>query len=133
MRLRRDRLTTKERRALYESAVEAAKAAGREHPACNLCPHPIMPGEKWDASHDPENPRWLCEEPPSSIAHRKCNRLWNNAHDTPLFAKNNRTGDKFRDIRRSSRPLPGGRDDPRKRTVDGEVVDRETGERWGTR
>jgi len=132
MRPHRNRLTTTQRRALYESAVTAAHAAGREHPACNLCPHPILPGQLWDASHDPQNPRWLSEQPPSQIAHRKCNQIWNNQHDTPLFAKNNRIGDKHRDIKRSSNPLPGGRDDRIKKKMGGEIVDRETGERWGT-
>jgi hypothetical protein len=126
------RLNTTQRRILYEDAVKAARAAGREHPACNLCPHPIEPGQSWDESHDPQKPRWLCDEPASEIAHSRCNRIWNNRHDTPLYAKSNRQRDKFRDIKRSRNPLPGGKDDPRRRTVAGEVVDRETGERWGT-
>lgn len=50
-----------------------------------------------------------------------------------MFAKNNRERDKFLDIKRSRNPLPGGREDKRKRTMAGQVVDRETGERWGTR
>ena len=129
----RRRLTTPQRRALYESACEAAKAAGREHPACNLCPLPILPGQDWDESHDPQKPRWLCDEPASAIAHRRCNRIWNNRHDTPLYAKNEREREKFLDIKRSRTPLPGGREDPRKRTMAGAVVDRATGERWGTR
>lgn len=123
------RLTTRARRALYEAAVQAAKASGREHPACNLCPHPILPGQKWEASHCPHRPRWLKDVPPSAIAHRRCNRIWNNEHDTPLYAKNNRVRDRFLDIKRARNPLPGGRDDKRKITMGRSVVDRATGER----
>ena len=126
----RRRLSTTQRRALYDAAVEAARAAGQEHPACNLCPHPILPGQAWDASHDAQNPRWLTEQEPTQIAHRRCNRIWNNQHDTPLFAKTRRQADKHRDLKRASNPLPGGREDPRKRTMGGVVVNRATGERW---
>lgn len=129
----RRRLTTTQRRVLYNAAVDAAHEAGREHPACNLCPHPILPGQLWDASHDAQKPGWLSGVAPSAIAHRRCNRLWNAQHDTPLFAKTNRQHDKFRDIKRSRQPLPGGRLDSRKRTMAGVVVDRATGERWSTR
>lgn len=133
MSIKRRRLTTTQRRALYESAVEEAKRLGREHPACNLCPHPILPGQLWEQSHCPYRPRWLCDVPVSEIAHKRCNRIWNNTHDTPLFAKNNRQRDRHLDIRRPRNPLPGGRDDRIKRTLSGMVIDRATGEKWGVR
>ncbi len=131
MRLRRDRLTTTQRRALYETAVDDARAAGSEHPACNLCPHPILPGQLWDVSHEgaPAALGGTC----TGLAHRRCNRIHGAEIVTPMVAKAKRTGDKFRDIKRTRNPLPGGRNDPRKRTMGGEVVDRATGERWGVR
>jgi hypothetical protein len=129
--LPRKRLTTTQRRALYETAESAAKAIGREHPACNLCPHPILPGQAWDESH--EGAPHALGGTRTGIAHRRCNRIHGAAIVTPMVAKAKRTGDKFRDIKRARNPLPGGVDDPRKRTMGGEVVDRETGERWGTR
>lgn len=131
MRLSRNRLTTTQRRALYEDAEKRAHTAGREHPACNLCPHPILPGQLWDVSH---------EGVPAAlggtlvlIAHRRCNRIHGSQIVTPMVAKAKRTGDKFRDIKRARNPMAGGKDDPRKRTLGGEVVDRETGQRWETR
>ena len=127
----RHRLTTTQRRALYESAVESARAAGREHPACNLCPHPILPGQAWDESH--VGAPHALGGTDVGIAHRRCNRIHGAQVVTPMVAKAKRTGDKFRDIKRSRNPIAGGRDDPRKRTMGGQVVDRATGERWGAR
>jgi hypothetical protein len=127
----RHRLTTTQRRKLYESAESAARAAGREHPACNLCPHPILPGQAWDVSH--EGVPAALGGTVIAVAHKRCNRIHGAQIVTPMVAKAKRTGDKFRDIKRTRNPLPGGKSDPRKRTMAGEVVDRETGERWGAR
>ena len=131
MTFRRSRLTTTQRRALYNSAVEAAKAAGREHLACNLCPHPILPGELWDVSH--EGAPAALGGTTTGLAHRRCNRIHGATVVTPMVAKAKREADKWRDIKRPSNPMPGGREDSRKRTMKGEVVDRATGERWGAR
>lgn len=122
------RLSTTQRRALYFTALAAAREAGLEHPACNLCPHPILPGQLWEDSHFPV-PAALGGTA-RGIAHKRCNRIWNNLRDTPMVAKVKRTSDKFLDIKRSRNPLPGGRSDPRKRTMGGEVVSRATGQRW---
>jgi hypothetical protein len=59
-----------------------------------------------------------------------CWRLKTDRYDLPVIAKVKRQADRHVGIRGSSRPLPGAKDDPRRRTVAGEVVDRETGERW---
>lgn len=125
------RLTTRQRRILYEDAVKAARESGREHPACNLCPHPILPGQLWEDSHLPV-PAALGGTA-RGIAHKRCNRIHGATVVVPMVAKVKRTSDKFLDIKRSRNPLPGGRDDPRKRTMGGAVVDRATGERWGAR
>lgn len=127
----RHRLTTKERRALYFSAVEEATKLGREHPACNLCPHPIKPGDSWDVSH--EGAPAALNGTRVGLAHRRCNRIHGATVVTPMVAKAKRTGDKFLDIKRSRHPLPGGRDDRVKRTISGMLIDRATGERWGVR
>ncbi len=122
----RRHLTTTQRRALYNAAVDAAHAAGREHPACNLCPHPILPGQDWDASHDAQIPGWLSGAAPVALAHRRCNRLWNNRHDTPLFAKSNRQRDKFRGIKQSRTPMRAGRSSAESRGIDGQIRPRRT-------
>lgn len=131
MTFRRKRLSTKQRRALYEDAEKEARAAGRQHPICNLCPHPIMPGQDWDESHVGA-PASLGGTD-TGLAHRRCNRIHGAQVVTPMVAKAKREADKWRDIKRSRQPLPGGRDDPRKRTMGGTVVDRATGQRWGVR
>lgn len=91
-----------------------------------------FPGQKWDESHEKRKPRWLGGKI-EGLAHTRCNRLWNNQHDTPRFHKSNRQRQKHIGAFRSRTPLPGGRDDPRRKTMRGEVVSRATGERWGAR
>ena len=124
----RRRLNTTQRRALYKSAVEAACEAGKEFPDCNLCHLPIRAGEMWEESHL-GRPAALGGTD-SGVGHKRCNRIHGAKVVTPMVAKAKRTGDKFLDIKRSHQPMQGGRDDPRKRTMAGVVVDRRTGERW---
>jgi hypothetical protein len=127
----RRRLNTTQRRALYESAVETAREAGKEFPDCNLCHLPIRPGEKWEESHVGRPAAFGGTD--SGVGHKRCNRKHGAEIVTPMVAKAKRAGDKFLDIKRSRQPMQGGCDDPRKRTVGGMVVDRVTGERWGAR
>lgn len=69
------------------------------------------------------------------IAHKRCNWLHGIKVITPMVAKAKREYDGHRGIKVSRNPLPGGKDDPlnRKRTVNGRVVDRTTGEPWRPR
>lgn len=125
----RRRLSTKQREALWQSEADKAEAAGLGVlPICNICRMPIVHGTLWDESHDPFKPLWLGGSV-TGIAHRRCNRLHNNAHDTPAFAKSERVRKRFMDFTRARSPLPGGRDDDLKKTMRGEVVRRATGER----
>lgn len=121
------RLSTTKREQLYDHWRGDA-----ECPTCNLCSLKIQKGQDWDESHNLHLPRALGGKV-TGLAHRRCNRLHNNRHDTPLIAKNTRIRQKHIRAFRSRSPIPGGRDDPRKRTMSGQVVDRATGERWGTR
>lgn len=124
---------TKQREALYKRECEKSRAAGLgDYPICRLCPLPILPGQLWDESHDKHKPRWLGGAI-DGIAHRRCNRIHNNMHDTPLYAKSERQRKGFLDLKRSSTPLPGGREDRIKKTMSGRVVDRSTGQPWGSR
>jgi len=69
-----------------------------------------------------------------AVLTRTCWKLKTSLYDIPAIAKAKRLGDADRGIVVSSRcPLPGGRQDTRKRTMSGQVVDRRTGERYGTR
>lgn len=118
------RSRTKQREALYQRECEKARAAGLgEYPICRLCPLPILPGQLWDESHEKFKPRWLGGAV-DGIAHKKCNRRWNNTHDTPLFAKSERQRKGFLDFKRSSTPLPGGREDRIRKRMNGDVVPR---------
>ena len=118
------RLSARAREELWQAeAAKARKADCGDYPICNLCDRPILPGRDWDESHEKRKPHWLGGVV-EGIAHRRCNRIWNNRHDTPLFAKNERVRKRHLDFTRSMRPLPGGRDDVLKKRLSGEVVRR---------
>jgi hypothetical protein len=124
---------TKQREALYQSECEKSRAAGLgEYPICRLCNLPINPGDTWHENHEAHKPRWLGGKV-DGISHGSCNRRWNNIHDSPLYAKSERQRKGFLDLKRSSTPLPGGREDRIKKTMSGKVVDRSTGQPWGSR
>lgn len=80
----------------------------QEFPLCNLCALPIHPGQDWDVSHDKHLPRALGGAV-AGIAHRRCNRLWNNRHDTPLIAKNKRRRQKHIGAWRPQQTIVGSR------------------------
>lgn len=125
----RRRLSTKQREQLYESEAQKARETGLgEYPICKLCPLPILPGQLWDENHEAHKPRWLGGKV-DGISHRRCNRLHNNNHDTPLFAYNERVRKRFMDFTRSPTPVPGGRDDDLKRKMNGKTVLRSTGQK----
>lgn len=123
----RRRLTANQREQLYESEAAKSIAAARgEFPLCNICNLPVTPGQTWDESHQKHKPRWLGGEV-EGIAHTKCNRSWNNQHDTPLYAKNERVRKRFLDIKRSRQSLIGSRDSNIKIRMNGPPVFRDSG------
>ena len=66
-----------------------------------------------------------------AVLTRTCWKLKTSLYDIPAIAKARRLGDADHGIITPARnPLPGGRQDPRKRTLAGVVVDRRTGEPW---
>lgn len=121
---RRERLNAKQREDLWDA--EAAKAVEQErgeYPICKLCDLPITPGSLWHANHQAHKPRWLGGNI-DGISHARCNRIHNNTHDTPLYARNERVRKRFMDFTRTAHPLPGGRDDDLKKKINGEVEPR---------
>lgn len=117
-------LTTGQREALYETA-----RGGDEFPSCNICLRPVRPGESWVESHMPV-PRAL-DGTATGIAHKRCNdKRWREV-EAPMIANAKRKYKWARGIKVSRRPMRGGKNDPWKRTMDGRIVDRVTGEPWG--
>lgn len=127
----RKRLSSKQREELYDAEIAKAQAADRgDLPICNICDLPVNGAtQAWDESHQKHKPRWLGGSV-DGISHRKCNRDWNNRHDTPLFAKSNRQRQRYIGAKRTSSAMSGGRDDNLKKRMDGSVVLRSTGEPW---
>jgi hypothetical protein len=127
MTFRRSLSSTK-REELYNAEALKAREAGRgELPICVHCDLPIDgKHQRWNEAHDPHKPLWLGGAV-VGIAHQRCNFKHNNEHDTPLFHKSNRTRRKFIGAQRSLTPMQGGRDDPIKKKMTGEVVERATG------
>lgn len=117
------RQSTTKREALYDRV-----RGEKNHPDCNICGLPVLPCDRWEESHMPV-PRCFSGTE-TGVAHTKCNRQHGAKEVTPAWAKSNRVRQRYLGIFRSRFPLPGGRDDPRRRKISGEVVSRETGERW---
>lgn len=68
-----------------------------------------------------------------AVLTRTCWRLKTDRYDLPAIAEAKRRGDRHNGIHVVRNPLPGGKDDRRKRALSGMVIDRETGEKWGVR
>lgn len=119
----RKKMTKAQRRDFYNAAK-----GDNEFPMCNLCPHWVLPCHDWVESHVPVPHAWEGQE--TGVAHKRCNDLYWREVEAPMMAKANRQYDMARGIKVSRWPLPGGKDDPRMRTIDGRVLDRRTGELW---
>jgi hypothetical protein len=122
----RRRMTKAQRRAFYDAAK-----GDLEFPLCNICGRPILPCHKWVESHMPIPHAWKGEK--TGVGHKRCNDLYWRKVEAPMMAKGRHQHDMACDIDVSRNPLPGGRDDPRKRKMDGTVVDRATGLPWRPR
>lgn len=118
----RRRKTTAQRRALYQEAC-----GDNEFPICNICGNPVA-GQKWVESHIPVPHAWNGTE--TGVAHARCNAEYWAKVEAPMLAKAQRLYDKHHGIHVARQPMAGGKDDPRKRKMDGSVVNRRTGELW---
>lgn len=124
------RFSSSAREKLYDAEAAKARAAGKGN--LPICVHCFLPvdgvREAWDVAHDPTKPGWLGGDI-VGIGHRRCNRLHNNVHDTPLYFKVKRVRQHYIGAKVSSgRPLPGTRASGLKKTMGGRVLDRRTGE-----
>jgi len=120
----RRRLSTSQREELYD------RVRGTEqYPRCHLCQMLVLPGDRWVASHE-LSPHLGGNVEPEFIAHASCNARFAAEIEVPSIARNRRVRQRHIGAYVSRHPMPGGRDDPRKRTVDGRVVERRTGAPW---
>lgn len=118
----RRRISAKERLAIF------TRAEGK----CHICGHKIDAGlERWDVEHVIPLAMGGTEDKGDENlqpAHYTCHQF-KTAQDSGQIAKAKRMDQRRMGIgRQSSNPLPGGRNDRRKRKLDGTVVDRFTGE-----
>lgn len=119
----RRRLTKAQRKAFYD-----LHRGDAEFPLCHFCLTEIRACEPWVVSHTPIPNAWDGTE--TGIAHARCNALYWAKVEAPMLAKGQRQYDLAHDLKVSRDPLPGGKDDPRRKKIDGTVVDRRTGKPW---
>jgi hypothetical protein len=121
---RRIRLSPRARQDLLEAADGI----------CHLCKQPIVPGERWEVSHPiPLGIGGRDDSSNRAPAHTPCHRYQTRRFDVPRIAKAVRQRQKHIGASRPGltfRALPGGRDDPRRKKLNGKVVSRQTGEDW---
>jgi hypothetical protein len=113
---RRKRLSTTEREQLYDGA-----RGDRLHPVCPRCKLPVFPTDRWHAGHE-LSPLLGGRNVADQVEHALCNQKFAAEVEAPLIAHNKRVRQRFIGAFRTRYPMPGGRDDPRKRRIDGKVV-----------
>ncbi len=115
----RKRLSARERERIYDST----------YGCCDICHQPIWLGERWEVSHRIPLAAGGEDAPENRFpVHYKCHRRQTSEVDAPLIAKTRRQRQKALGIRSTSRPMPGGKDDPIKHKIGGGRVWRATGE-----
>jgi 5-methylcytosine-specific restriction endonuclease McrA len=113
----RRKLSTKQRLRIFE------QAGGR----CHVCGLKIQVGEPWDLDHiialalGGED----VDENLAPVHAKTCHRAKTSGGDVPAIAKAKRREARHKGAYRSKRPMPGGRDSPWKRKMDGKVVRRD--------
>lgn len=132
----RKRLSTTARCALYEDVLARQQDIGVAFlfPRCNCCGMEITQGQRWHASHMPA-PHAITGAAADGIAHDRCNLDRAAKHDIPLIAKVARQKMAAIGAKTPRGTLPFGKNDVRKKTLAGLVVERATGLPWlrGTR
>lgn len=115
----RRKLSSSQREALYDRCRGAD-----EFPTCNIpgCGLPVKPGERWVESHYPVPHALGGTE--TGVAHEDCNKFFAEHVEVPAIAKAKRIRRKHIGAHVARCPLPGGRDDTRKRKIGGGVEPR---------
>ena len=115
----RRKLSSSQREQLYDRC-----RGENEFPICNIpgCGLPVKPGERWVESHYPVPHALGGDE--TGVAHHDCNKFFAEQVEVPAIAKAKRGRRKHIGAHVSRCPLPGGRDDSRKRLIGGGVEPR---------
>lgn len=115
-KFRRRGLSSTEREKLYDRC-----RGENEFPICNIpgCGGFVMPGQRWVESHFPVP--FALRGSETGIAHERCNRLYASKVEVPMIAHVKRVRRNFIGASVSDRPMPGGRDDTIKKSIDGRV------------
>ncbi|SDD93719.1 hypothetical protein SAMN05216337_101791 [Bradyrhizobium brasilense] len=115
----RRKLSSSQREALYDRC-----RGDNEFPICNIpnCGLPVKPGERWVESHFPVPHALGGTE--TGVAHEACNKFYAEHVEVPRIAKAKRVRRKHIGAHVSRTPLPGGRNDSRKRLIGGGVEPR---------
>ena len=113
----RRKLSPKQRLAIF------MRDGGR----CHICSGLIQVGKSWDLDHiialalGGED----VDENLAPVHAKTCHRTKSTGGDVPALAKAKRREARHKGAYRSKRPMPGGRDSPWKRRMDGKVVRRD--------
>lgn len=120
----------KRRRREFSTKVKI-EAFERAQGRCQNCTAALRPGKyRYDhilpcalgGESDLDNCQLLCANCDATKTYR---------YDFKAIAKGKRIRARFLAARAPRNPIAGGRSDPRKRTMDGRIIDRRTGAPWG--
>lgn len=111
----RRRISTRERVDIF----------GRNNGICHLCSMKIDAGQEWDVSHDTPLEMGGADEGDNlKPAHRRCHRHHTATVDVPVIRKTQRKEARHLGAKQSRNPLPGGRNSPLRKKLNGQVVPR---------
>lgn len=81
--------------------------------------------DRWEADHDHLHTYDGSDDPPNTRPYLyRCHRA-KSGEDKAFIAKGQRQSDRIYGVKRSSRPMPFGRNSPLKRKVNGQIVQRD--------
>ena len=108
------------------STTTRVKIFTKDDGICHLCNMKVLPGQEWDVSHEvPLEAGGADDMTNWRVAHRKCHRKHTAEVDIPVIAKLKRVSARHIGAKVSKNPIPGSKNSPWKRKMDGTVVRRD--------
>lgn len=129
MTFRRNEFTKTTKRAAYERSGGICECHLIPHVFPQPCGRPLGEGNCFYEHIDPDRISGCNDLSNCACLTRTCWRIKTSVYDQRVIARVRRREDAARAIRNSP-TIPGNRLDPRKRKLNGMVVDRRTGEPW---